>query len=86
MSFIGQIKKKTDVEIPIPPFSRFVLSGGLQKNETGAKYTKNGILRVEEERRRSSKRWDEVPIKFLRPVRKRKIADVGHVAATRLVC
>ena len=36
--------------------------------------------------RRKSERWDKVPIKLLRLVSKRAIAEIVHVAAARLVC
>ena len=39
----------------------------------------------QEEHRRRSERWDRVPINFLRPVDKRTMAEVVHMAATRLV-
>ena len=47
-----------------------------------------GYPRVEEEQRRTSERWDldEVPTTILRPDGKRTMAEVVHVAATRLVC
>ena len=39
----------------------------------------------QEEHRRRSEGWDRVPIKLLRRIGKRTMAEVLHVAATRLV-
>ena len=89
MSFICRIEKKVETRYLRFLILFFLSPRGLKKNEMGAKYTKYpwyGIPRVEEGHRRSSTRWDEVPIKFLRPVGKRTMAEGEHVAATRLVC
>ena len=84
MSVIGQIEK-IEVEIPIPLFSHLVFQvpEDLKNNENGCQINE---IWVEEEHRRSSKRWDVSPIWFLRPVGKRMMAEVVHVTATQLVC
>ena len=89
MSFIGQIKK-LEVEIPLPPFSHFVFLSplGLEKTKWAPNKRYMGYPGSKRNIGEAQRRWDAVPIKFLRPVGKRTMAEVEvvHVAATRLVC
>ena len=58
----------------------FFLRNGSEINEINATQGAKG------EHGKSPNSWDGVPIKFRRPVGKRAMAEVVHVAATRLVC
>ena len=82
--------RKLPTEIPTPPFSFFEKKKCYETIKfylSLVNFTECVCIKVkrQEEHRRPSKRWDRVPIKLLRPVGKRTMAEVVHVAATRLV-
>ena len=88
MSFIGQIQetRSRDLDTSVFTFRVFLSPQGLKKNEMGVILTKYGLPRAKKNVGGARSARMKLPINFLRPVGKRSMGEVVHVAATKLVC